>query len=194
MGEGIKLFFSSLPGGSGFFDDHVNWPDRDAFIEEHYESETDDGQPRLVTSDGGVVQNVAPRNLEALHRRLRQTVLIRTHKDDLVGLPGKRFERIDVPLTDGADRDWFDAKARSALVVSRALRRAQREHNLERARQLEQKSRQLRSAITQHATRCKRQAVLDYLLAFPPEHKVDGGEAHCVRRDTLDLRRPRPGH
>ena len=154
------------------FLDPDNWPDRDAFIAEHYEETTEDGLPRIVTDDGRVVQNVSPRNLHALHRRLRQTVLVRTHKDDVEGLPGKRFERIGVPLEDVADRDWFDAKARSAQVISRALRKAQRERDLERARELEARLRQITSAIRQHATRAKRQAVLDYLLALPREHKA----------------------
>src|SRR5262249_14756482 len=145
------------------FLDPVNWPDRDAFIAEHYEETTEDGLPRIVTADGRVVQNVSPRNLDALHRRLRETILVRTHKDDVVGLPGKRFERIGVPLEDVAARDWFDAKARSAQLLSRALRKAQRERDLERSRQLEDRLRQITSAIRQHATRAKRRAVLDYL-------------------------------
>jgi SNF2 family DNA or RNA helicase len=107
------------------FLDPDNWHDRDAFIDAHYAEATDDGQPRIVTAEGRVVQNVAPRNLDVLHRRLKETVLVRTHKDDVPGLPPRRFEKIAVPLDDAANRDWFDQKARTTLLVSRALRRAQ---------------------------------------------------------------------
>jgi SWI/SNF-related matrix-associated actin-dependent regulator 1 of chromatin subfamily A len=154
------------------FLDPDNWPDREAFIDQHYESETEDGQPRIVTADGRVVQNVAPRNLDALHRRLRETILVRTHKDDVAGLPARRFERVDVPLEDAGDRDWFDEKDLTAKRVSRLLRAAHCDRDVEKARELEEWLRQIRSAIYQHATRAKRQAVLDYLLALPPEHKA----------------------
>ena len=79
-GTPLKNRIEELFGALNFLDPD-NWPDRNAFIDDYYESETDDGQPRIVTADGRVVQNVAPRNLEALHRRLRETVLVRTHKD-----------------------------------------------------------------------------------------------------------------
>jgi SWI/SNF-related matrix-associated actin-dependent regulator 1 of chromatin subfamily A len=154
------------------FLDPVAWPDRDTFINQYYEEVTDNGEPRIVTADGRVVQNVAPRNLEALHRRLRETVLVRTPKDDVVGLPGRRFEKITVPLTEAEDRDWFAARARSARVLSRKLRAAQRAHEVEKARKLEEWLHKIKSAVTKHAARAKRQAVLDYLLALPPEHKV----------------------
>jgi SWI/SNF-related matrix-associated actin-dependent regulator of chromatin subfamily A-like protein 1 len=154
------------------FLDPDNWPDRDAFIDAHYEEETGNGDPRIVTAEGRVVQNVAPRNLNALHRRLKETVLVRTHKDDVEGLPPRRFEKVAVPLDDAEDRDWFDSKARTALLMSRKLRAAQRDRDVEKTRGLEERLRQIRSAIYQHATRAKRQAVLDYLLALPPEHKA----------------------
>ena len=163
----IEEIFTTLT-----FLDPAAWPDRDAFINGYYEKATHTGEPRIVTADGRVVQNVAPRNLEALHRRLRETVLIRTHKDEVAGLPAMRFEKITVPLTDAEDRDWFAARARSAQVVSRKLHVAQRAHDIEAARELEDRLRKIKSAVTQHATRAKRQAVLDYLLALPPEHKV----------------------
>ena len=154
------------------FLDPDNWPDRDVFIDAHYEEETSNGDPRIVTAEGRVVQNVAPRNLNALHCRLKETVLVRTHKDDVPGLPPRRFEKVTVPLDDAEDRDWFDSKARTALLMSRKLRAAQRDRDVEKARELEERLRQIRSAIYQHATRAKRQAVLDYLLALPPEHKA----------------------
>ena len=56
--------------------------------------------------------------------------------------------------------------------MSRLLRAAQRDRDVEKARELVKRLRRIRSAIYQHATRAKRQAVLDYLLALPPEHKA----------------------
>ena len=167
MKNRVEELFTTLS-----FLDRATWPDRDEFIDSHYEPLTEGGEPRIVTEDGRVVQNVATRNLEDLHRLLRETVLVRTHKDDVAGLPGRRFEKVEVPLDDAADRDWFDEKAGAAREVSRLLRKAQRAHDHETARELEERLRGLRSAIYRHAACAKRQAVLDYLLALPPGHKV----------------------
>jgi SNF2 family DNA or RNA helicase len=146
------------------FLDPDNWPDRDAFIDAHYEED------RIVTPSGRVVQNVALRNLDDLHRKLKSTVLVRTHKDDVQGMPAKRFERILVPLDDDDAREWFDRKALVSEITSRELRAAQRARDYEKARELEERLREIKSVVTQHATRYKRQAILDYLLTL--EHKV----------------------
>jgi SWI/SNF-related matrix-associated actin-dependent regulator 1 of chromatin subfamily A len=166
----IEELFTTL----NFLDPNT-WPDRDAFIDAHYEDATADGFPRIVTAEGRVIQNVAPTNLEVLHRRLKERILVRTHKDDVAGLPLRRFEKISVPLENREDRDWFDNKALSATKVSRLLRamqRSQRPHDNAKMAELECRLREIRSAIYQHATRAKRQAILDYLLALPPAHKA----------------------
>jgi SWI/SNF-related matrix-associated actin-dependent regulator 1 of chromatin subfamily A len=156
------------------FLDPDRWPDRDEFIDEFYESTTSDGMPRIVTQEGRVVQNVATRNLDVLHRRLKESVLVRTDKDKLAGFPSKRFEKVSVPLDDYRDAEWFNAKAKTQQFLSRQLRQAQRARDYDEAQDLETKLRQLTSVVTQHATRCKREAILDYLLGLTGKTVVIG--------------------
>ena len=145
--------------------DPTTWPSRDDFINEHY------GTGYVVSGDR-VVQNVPLRNLSTLHHRLRDTVLVRTHKDNLPNFPTKRFEKVPVPLDDAETRSWFDERAFDACVLARQLRAAQLTGNMELIRPLEERLRRLTSMVRQASTRAKRQAVLDYLLALPREHKV----------------------
>ena len=127
-----------------------------------------------------MVQNVAPRNLDALHRRLRETILVRTHKDDVAGCRAGGSRGSTVPLEDAADRDWFDEKARDgAAGVAGAAQGPARPRRREGAG-AGGAAAQIRSAIYQHATRAKRQAVLDYLLALPPEHKASSSASTAI--------------
>jgi SNF2 family DNA or RNA helicase len=154
------------------FLDPANWPDRDEFIETFYESP-------LITPERRVVQNIPPRYLNELHILLKRSVLVRTPKDQIQSMPSRRFEKVEVPLDDKTERDWFDEKAEKLLNLSYVLRSKQRKYNRnptpelrDEIRKLQERLREMQSAIYQHATRAKRHAILDYLLKLPPEHKA----------------------
>src|SRR5262249_52546480 len=138
----------------------------------YYEAETDDGRPRVVTDDGRVVQTVRTMNLGELHRRLRDTMLVRTRKDELPGLPARRFQRVPAPPEAPKERGWFDRQAHRVRWLAKQLREALASKDLDEVRSLEGSMKALRSAITRQATRAKRRAILDYLLALPRDRKV----------------------
>jgi SNF2 family DNA or RNA helicase len=149
--------------------DPTSWPDRDLFIDEYYEGCSNSGSPRSVINDR-VVQNVATRNLLSLHEKLRKTVLVRTNKDDIPGLPSKRFEKFMVPLEEVKQRAWFDQEAFRVTQLSRMLQEARKLGDEARARELVERIRQKTSKIRQNAAMMKGRAVLDYLLKLP--HKA----------------------
>jgi SNF2 family DNA or RNA helicase len=105
---------------------------------------------------------------------------VRTHKDDVLGLPRRRFETIPVPLTSERDQIWFDDKSLKAKILSMRLRTAQRAKDFAKAKDLESQLKQLHSIVYQHATRMKRQTVLDYLLTLKDKAVVIG-----FHRDVL---------
>jgi SWI/SNF-related matrix-associated actin-dependent regulator of chromatin subfamily A-like protein 1 len=156
------------------FLDPRNWPDRDRFINEYYEELDINGWERIVSDTGRVHQSCPTRNLDALHRKLKATILIRTHKDNVPGLPPKVFDKILVPLCDIEKElptgDWFERKATLLFFTGLTLREA-RYHAMKDptlidiVRDLEEEMKRITSAIQQETMRCKRQAVYEYLLS-----------------------------
>ena len=152
------------------------------------------GWPRIVTDTGRVVQSVATRNLDDLHRRLKGTVLVRTRKDDVAGLPPRSFEKIIVPLLDESVADDFTRLDTRAFFVSLALRDARLRGLKREAEQLEERLKQIASDIKREAARQKREAVLGYLLTLK-QKAVDRlpprGTAHPARRRPAPAWTPR---
>jgi hypothetical protein len=173
----IEELFTAL----NFLDRH-NWPDREAFIDRYYESANAMGWPRIVTDKGRVVQSVAPRNLGDLHRCLKATVLVRTHKDDVAGLPSKSFEKIIVPLLDASIASDLLHLNWRAFLTSLALREARMRDDWREAERLEERLKQIASDIKKEAARQKREAVLEYLLTLKRKAVVIGFH----RQDMLD--------
>jgi SNF2 family DNA or RNA helicase len=157
------------------------WGDRDAMIDRYYEPLDEAGMPRIVTPDSKVLQHWRPQDLEELHARLKASILVRTPKSQIEGLPARRYELVEVPVPGDEDEDnincfdskaWFDSKGRQLMIIEHDLKKAYRERDLHRISKLEQDKKEILSVVYQHTTRIKRKPVLDYPLGLPRDHKV----------------------
>jgi SNF2 family DNA or RNA helicase len=155
----IEELFTSLN-----FLDASNWPERDTFIDDHYEPINQHGQPRIVTYTGRVVQSAETRNLDLLHRKLKATVLVRTHKGDLKGLPPKVFESVLVPQFDDTTANWLERRQIAQRFAGIALKDARKSGNVEEVRYWEDMVKRFDSIIKQETARNKAAALLGYLL------------------------------
>ena len=138
------------------------------------------------TPDGRVLQHWRPQDLEGFHGRLKASILVRTPKSKIEGLPPRRLELAEVALPgDGGgdeneeeaisrfdSKTWFDAKALKLIYIEKALHKAYRQRDKDRIIKLEQDKKEILSVVYQHTTRIKRKPILDYLLSLPRDHKV----------------------
>jgi SNF2 family DNA or RNA helicase len=152
--------------------DWDTWRNRDQFINRYYAPFDAYGGDRIVTPDSKVLQSCPTRDLDDLHTRLTTSILVRTPKSDIDGLPPRRQELKEIAVEGEEEREWFAAQARRALILNKELRQAYREKTRRIIKQLEKEKTELQSVVYQQTTRVKRQPILDYLLFLPKHHKV----------------------
>jgi SNF2 family DNA or RNA helicase len=159
------------------------WPDREAFIDTYYPPEFDQEgrRQRNITKDGRVV-GVAPVNLDDLHRQL-QDDMVRTHKDDVPGLPQKRFELIPISVSLLAAFYFAVSRAKLRKLYAQLISIQLREQWNDAADAINNKITALHSEIALQAIDLKLQPIIDYLLTFTEKTVVIGFH----RQDLLDL-------
>lgn len=145
----------------------AKWPDRDAFINAYYPSEFDQEgkRQRIITPDGRVV-GASPINLDALHHRL-QDDMVRTHKDNVPGLPKKRFELLHIPVQPFSE-EWFyfsNSRRNLSRLYARMIG-AQLAKDWDTAVDLKEKITALHADIAMLAIQLKGQSIIDYLLSL----------------------------
>jgi SWI/SNF-related matrix-associated actin-dependent regulator 1 of chromatin subfamily A len=116
----------------------------------------------------GRITGVA-RNLHILQRRLRETVMVRSLKADVLDLPEKHHERISVPLNDAALAEWFEERM-AWRVKLLAMIRDEKKAKLRAELQAKLNAVQARLAHVAGLVPSKIDAVVEYLL--PQNEKV----------------------
>ena len=98
--------------------DPTNWPTFKGFVEHYYEADASVDDERRVTGE--------PRNLSELQRKLRNTIMVRQLKCDVLDLPPKVYEQKWVDHTQPLDAlpDWLGDMRRQIAITQRKLRKA----------------------------------------------------------------------
>jgi SWI/SNF-related matrix-associated actin-dependent regulator 1 of chromatin subfamily A len=105
-----------------------------------------------------------PRDLHILQNRLRQTVMVRTLKDDVLNLPPKVYEHHRIPLTSLQLLDFFAQKRKMRNILLRELR--QKGISKVRRRELARQLNELQEYMAHTSGACsfKIDAIVEYLL------------------------------
>jgi SNF2 family DNA or RNA helicase len=148
------------------FIDPIKWPDRDAFLDAYYE------WPRIVTPEHKVVMTPT-RNLDGLHQEL-QSVMVRTHKDTVVGMPSKRFELIPVPVHPASSAAVRLGGLQYELNKAYGQLRSYQRKFYGTHPDLENKIKRLHDNITKEAVRLKWLPIMDYLISLTEKTVVIG--------------------
>jgi SWI/SNF-related matrix-associated actin-dependent regulator 1 of chromatin subfamily A len=98
--------------------DRTNWPTFKGFVEQYYEADASVDDERRVTGE--------PRNLNELQRKLRNTIMVRQLKCDVLDLLPKVYEEKWVDHTQPADAlpHWLWDKRQQIAITQRRLRKA----------------------------------------------------------------------
>jgi SNF2 family DNA or RNA helicase len=124
------------------------WSDRKAFIDRYYNDfDSMDGLERIETPSSRIVQSCETRDLPDLHARLKSSILVRTPKSQVEGLPPRRYELFEVPVEEDNNRAWFVDKERERQILRGKLRKAYRQRDTLQIIELEQQEKQLRSIV-----------------------------------------------
>ena len=109
--------------------DQANWPTFKQFIQQYYEPDYRADETRRVRG--------TPRNLDHLQKKLRDTIMVRQQKDDIVELPPKEYQDIVVDHRSFStqSRLWFDDMRQKTSAIVSKLRKgksvADRKHDRE---------------------------------------------------------------
>src|SRR5262249_54974224 len=98
--------------------DPSNWPTFKEFVKSYYDQEAKvDDQLRVTGS---------PQSLDQLQRKLRDTIMIRQLKCDVLKLPPKEYETrwVDHTLLPAPLLGWFQEMRRRIVITNRKLRSA----------------------------------------------------------------------
>jgi SWI/SNF-related matrix-associated actin-dependent regulator 1 of chromatin subfamily A len=98
--------------------DPASWPTFKQFIQDYYEPDYDADETRRVRG--------TPRNLDQLQKKLRETIMVRQLKDDVLDLLPKEYQEIEVDYRAFSPQSslWFQYMSRKMLIVATKLRKA----------------------------------------------------------------------
>jgi SWI/SNF-related matrix-associated actin-dependent regulator of chromatin subfamily A-like protein 1 len=163
--------------------DRTNWPTFKGFVE--YEADASVDDERRVTGE--------PRNLNELQRKLRNTIMVRQLKCDVLDLPPKVYEEKWVDHTQPSDAlpDWLWDMRRQIAITQRKLRKAK--SRVER-HELRERLNKLLEDVRYEVGVAKFNDVLVYLmqltektLVFAYHHEIIEGLATALRRAGGDV-------
>ena len=165
--------------------DPSNWPTFKDFVKSYYDQETKVDDQLRVTG--------CPRNLDQLQRKLRDTIMIRQLKCDVLNLPLKQYETrwVDHTRLPAALLDWFREMRRRIVITSRKLRSAKsRAHRNELRERLNELLENVRYEVGVH----KLDPVLEYLMGrtektivFAYHHEIIEGLETGLRRAGFEV-------
>jgi SWI/SNF-related matrix-associated actin-dependent regulator 1 of chromatin subfamily A len=98
--------------------DPANWPSFKNFVQQYYDPGYEVDEIRRVRG--------TPRNLEQLQKKLRDTIMVRQLKRDVLNLLPKEYERIDIDYLRFSieSRGWFAYMSKQITIVADKLRKA----------------------------------------------------------------------
>jgi SWI/SNF-related matrix-associated actin-dependent regulator of chromatin subfamily A-like protein 1 len=98
--------------------DQANWPRFKDFVQQYYEPGYEVDETRRVRG--------TPRNLEQLQKKLRDTIMVRQLKCDVLELLPKEYEEIEIDYLQFSpqSRGWFLEMERKIIIVADKLRKA----------------------------------------------------------------------
>jgi SWI/SNF-related matrix-associated actin-dependent regulator of chromatin subfamily A-like protein 1 len=165
--------------------DRTNWPTFKGFVEQYYAADASVDDERRVTGE--------PRNLDELQSKLRNTIMVRQLKCDVLDLPPKVYEEkwLDHPQPSDALPDWLRDKRQQIAITQRKLRKAQSRAD---RHELLERLNQLLEDVRYEVGVAKFNDVLAYLmqltektLVFAYHHEIIEGLATALRGAGRDV-------
>jgi SWI/SNF-related matrix-associated actin-dependent regulator 1 of chromatin subfamily A len=161
--------------------DPATWPRFKDFVQQYYEPDYEVDETRRVMG--------TPRNLDQLQKKLRDTVMVRQLKRDVLNLLPKEYEEIEIDYLQfsSQSRGWFVEMERTIIIVADKLRQARTV--LERRDYREQLN-ELIENVRHEVGVTKYKTVLEYLkqrnektIVYAYHHDIIKGFADDLRRD-----------
>ncbi len=165
--------------------DPSNWPTFKGFVAAYYAADAKVDDQRRVTGHA--------RNLDQLQRKLRDTIMVRQQKSDVLDLAPKQYETrwVDHTKLSAALRQWFREMRRKIVIIGRKLQTAK--SRTER-HELRERLNKLLESVRYEVGSAKFDNVLEYLvrctgktLVFAYHHQIIEGLQTSLRRAGFDV-------
>ena len=136
--------------------DPANWPRFKDFVQQYYEPDYEVDETRRVVG--------TPRNLDHLQKKLRDTIMVRQLKRDVLDLLPKEYEEIEIDYLQFSpqSRGWFMEMEKKILIVADKLRKARA---VSERRDYREQLNELIENVRHEVGVTKYKTVLEYLMS-----------------------------
>jgi SWI/SNF-related matrix-associated actin-dependent regulator 1 of chromatin subfamily A len=161
--------------------DPANWPSFKNFVHTYYDPGYEVDETRRVRG--------TPRNLEQLQKKLRDTIMVRQLKRDVLDLLPKEYEELEIDYLQFSpqSRGWFAEMERKIIIVADKLRKAE---TVSERRKYREQFNGLIENVRHEVGVTKYKTVLEYLkernektIVFAYHHDIIKGFVKDLRKE-----------